>query len=281
MKLLLFVVNYRSDEPLRHCLGSLPKAASVGAEPLQLQVHVHDNSEYDTVARQRLRTMLGALPDVAVQLHVAERNNGYFGGLPLAQQLAAQQGSDVVIYSNADLRFAPDFFTQLALLRSQSPGLLAPAIVSQQDGFDQNPKYLARLTRAKLLRLQRIYASAPGFTLYMGLARLKEIVLGKRARAVVPTAAATPIYAAHGAAFVFSDPGFFQALPAYPCFLFGEELFVAEEASQRGVPTTYRPELRIDDLRSQSISQLPGDFHRRLMLKSVEFILGRYYQASA
>ena len=115
----------------------------------------------------------------------------------------------------------------------------------------------------------------------MRLARLKERLLGRRARNQSALAAGTPIYAPHGATLVFADAAFFGTLPAYPCFLFGEELFIAEEAQQRQVAITYQPGLRITDLRSQSVSQLPSDFFRRLMLASVQFILQRYYAGPA
>jgi hypothetical protein len=80
---------------------------------------------------------------------------------------------------------------------------------------------------------------------------------------------------------VFTDVDFFRALPPFPCFLFGEELFVAEEARRRQVAIAYEPALRVDDMRSQSVSRLPGEFFRRLMLGSVQFILDTYYTADA
>lgn len=279
MKLLLFIVNYRSDAALAQCLASVRQAQqSCSADvTLALQVHVQDNSEYDVAGRARLQALLDSVGGLDVRLHWPDRNNGYFGGLPLAQQLAQAQGSDVVIYSNPDISLASDFFGRLTLLAQQSPGILAPAIVAQVDGFDQNPKYIDRLSRAKLERLQRIYGTRLAFNAYMGLARLKERLLGRRARSASSLPAGTPIYAPHGATLVFADATFFAALPAYPCFLFGEELFIAEEAQRRQVAITYQPTLRITDLRSQSVSQLPSDFFRRLMLSSVQFILQRYY----
>lgn len=276
MKVLLFIVNYRADEPLRHCLLSVQQTA--GCSALELQVHVVDNSEYADDRLSKLQQMLSSFKNVPVHLHLPARNNGYFGSLPLAQDLARQQGADVVIFSNPDVRFADDFFDRLRRLRSPSSGMLAPAITARDGGFDQNPKYLQRLTRSRLSRLQRIYANPLAFKLYMGLARVKELLLGKAARTVYLPGQA--IYAPHGATLVFTDPSFFANLPPYPCFLFGEELFVAEEALQRKVTISYRPELQIEDLRSQSVSQIPGPFHRQLMLSSVEYILSRYYSTA-
>jgi GT2 family glycosyltransferase len=274
---LFFIVNYRVDEVLMRCLRSLHVAQAHSS--VELQVHVLDNSEYEQAQRQHLEQQaLKTVEGLALHIHWPIHNAGYFGGLALAQELARTQGSDTVIYSNPDIEYAEDFFSQLQILAPIAPGLLAPAIVSSQDGFDQNPQYVQRLPASKLRRLKQIYARPMLFKAYMGLARLKEVLLGQRAR---PSHAdGLRIYSAHGASMVFTNTAFFLSLPHYPCFLFGEELFVAEEAAQRGVPITYRPALRVRGLRSQSVRQLPSDFFRRLMLQSVEFILSKYHTKS-
>lgn len=276
MKVLLFIVNYRADEPLQKCLSSVQQTA--GDFDLNLQVHVIDNSEYADDRLSQLRQMLSVFKQVPVHLHFPPRNSGYFGSLPLAQELAHRQGAEVVIFSNPDVCFANDFFDRLRHLRLSSSGMLAPAITARDGSFDQNPKYLVRLTRAKLNRLQRIYANPLTFKLYMGLARMKELLLGKTARTAYPSGQA--IYAPHGATLVFTDPAFFASLPHYPCFLFGEELFVAEEALQRKIIISYQPELQIEDLRSQSVRQIPAEYHRQLMLSSVDYILSHYYSTT-
>ena len=53
MKLLLFIVNYRSDAALAQCLASvrLAQLACTAEVALALQVHVQDNSEYDAAGR--------------------------------------------------------------------------------------------------------------------------------------------------------------------------------------------------------------------------------------
>jgi hypothetical protein len=77
--------------------------------------------------------------------------------------------------------------------------------------------------------------------------------------------------------FIFADVDFFLTLPAFPCFLFGEELFVAEEARIAGVSVVYEPSLRVRDVRHASVSQLANEMRRTLLLKSMTFILNQYY----
>lgn len=278
MNVLFFIVNFRADAALLHCLESLTRAAATAPECINLSVHVFDNSEYSGADREKLARSFEEVMRGQGQLHWSERNAGYFGGLWLAQRLAIEGSSDVVIYSNPDIMLDKDFFTRLELLSYQG-GILAPAIVSQQDGFDQNPKYLARLPRAKLERLQKIYNSRLGFLAFTSLARVKERLMGSKARNSTKVATGTAIYAPHGATFVFADVDFFCTLPHYPVFLFGEELFVAEEARRCGITVRYCPELIVSDQRSQSIAQLPSESFRQFMLSSVGYILQQYYYA--
>lgn len=276
MKILFFIVNYKADVVLIQCLTSLINALSVTQSDVHLSIHVFDNSEYDDAACLRLANNIKNVTQGRGRVHWSPVNAGYFGGLKMAQQLAAEGENDVVIYSNPDIAIAEDFFECLNPIVSQG-GILAPAIVSLKYGFDQNPKYLKRLSRTKLERLQNVYGNWCTFVAYMTLARIKEILLGGKARTskVIPTG--SHIYAPHGATFVFTDINLFLALPEYPIFLFGEELFVAEEAARHGVIVRYSPELRISDLRSQSIKQLPTELTRKFMLSSIGYILDHYY----
>ena len=275
MRILVFIVNYQADEPLTRCIQSLDAAAA--ESQVHLDVHVLDNSEYGSKDLANLRELLKKFNYIDVTLHIPSRNAGYFGGLGLAQELCNKLDSNLVIYSNPDVHFAPDFFVKLRGLMPSFSGVLAPAIVSIRDCFDQNPKYFQRLSVSKLRRLRRIYSIPIAFRIFMVLARIKERFFVRRTNLDSHARSFTEIYAPHGAVLIFTDLTFFKSLPSYPCFLFGEELFIAEEAARRQVSIFYHPTLRVDDLRSQSVGKIPSDRHRRLMLESVEFILSEYY----
>lgn len=272
MRVVVFVVNYNADDHLARFVASVRSAAS-SAGSSAVQIHVLDNSQKSDGELEHLRVRLTG-PDVAVSVHSTGRNEGYFGVLPLAQKLVPSE-VDVVLYGNPDIVLDTKFMERLDAAR-ESGGVLAPAIVSRDDGFDQNPKYLSRLPARKLRRLRAIYATRLTYGLFTAAARLKERVRRRGGKAPV-TAAAREIYAPHGSLFVFADVRFFLDLPSYPCFLFGEELFVAEEAARRGVKVIYDPTLRVEDVRHASISLLERDDLRRYMHESVRWILARYY----
>ena len=272
MKVLVFVVNYRADDYLLRLIASLQTAMAQCPE-VKLRLHVHDNSEKNIDEQRR---QIEAMAEVAcwVDVHFSPKNTGYFGSLGLAQALAGPD-TDCVIYCNPDLTLAPDFFSVLATIAGGSAGVLAPSIISESDGFDQNPKYILRPTRRKLARLRLIYSNAGTFWMFHVLTLLKERLARDR---TPPSRSAMPIFAAHGSVMLFTDVGFFKSLPPFPCFLFGEELFVAEEAKRRGVPTYYEPRLRVHDVRHASIRLLPKRARREMLHESIRFLLGTYYR---
>jgi GT2 family glycosyltransferase len=272
MNVLVYVVNYRVDRHLASFIDSV-RTAMGSCASARVELHVHDNSERPESERQRFLDAIGASEEW-IHVHFSPVNDGYFGGLGRAQALT-HDGTDCVLFCNPDVVLAPDLLVNLATIARSTRGIVAPSIVSADDGFDQNPKYAKRLTREKLVRLSRVYSSGLAYATYVGLARIREKILGRKASD--PPSRSTAVYAPHGSVLVFTDTTFFRQLPRYPCFLFGEELFVAEEARRHGVPVVYEPSVRVRDQRHASIRLISARARRELMRTSVRYILDRYY----
>ncbi|MSR21387.1 MAG: hypothetical protein EXR91_10520 [Gemmatimonadetes bacterium] len=281
MHVAIFVVNYRADDHLLRLVESIELAAAASGRT-SYEVHVLDNSCKDQQDATDLQAELRNRKH-AVALHSTGRNDGYFGVLGLAQSLVPPE-ADCVIYSNPDVMLADDFFVELERGRTQG-GVMAPAIVPVEGGSDQNPQYVDRLNAFKLRYLRAIYARQFTYSAFVTAARIRDRIREMLSRPGPAPDEESPeprtIYAAHGALFVFRDVGFFLSLPAYPCFLFCEELFVAEEARRRGVRVVYNPCLRVSDVRHASISRLPSRAIRAYMHESVCYILTQYYDDPA
>lgn len=273
MRVVSFVINYRTDEHVARFIESTARALTA-APQIDFQLHVLDNSEKDDRGLAVFRAALGGMAQWA-EVRRIERNKGYFGPLSCAQSLVPA-GTDYVMYGNADILLESDFFSVLARLRP-SGGIIAPSILTVEGSFDQNPLYRTRLSAAKLRRLRAVYSNGAAFRAYCGAGALKERLLSRGGRPRLGSRPDRDIYAGHGALFVFADVGFFLALPEYPVFLYGEELFVAEEARLRGVSWVYEPELLVRDERHASISQLTSDRRRAYLHESISYILSRYY----
>ena len=179
MNVLFFVVNFKADEHLVRLLLSV--AAAQALCPLAcIDVHVLDNSEKPASEMEQLRARLGVAGVLATQ-HSLGTNDGYFGGLGLAKSLVSEK-TDCVIYCNPDVLLDPDFFVVLQRTLMHGAGVVAPAIVSIENGVDQNPKYRQRLSEGKLRRLQRIYAHRLLYVTFNMLSRVKEVAAGWRRR---------------------------------------------------------------------------------------------------
>jgi len=275
VKVLICVVSYRTDEKLERYLDSILTAAQAAGSALTLNILVVDNSVREAAASEEfVRRISERTP--GVEVICSETNLGYFGAVPVAQAAAARLRPEQVIFSNADLTLAPDFFIRLGEKLPCPAAVIAPAIlIDEGRGFDQNPKLVERYSADRLRFLQKVYSSALLFALYVWLGRLKEMLV--KDRPAVRPSGDRDIYAPHGALFLFTKLGFFLGLPRHEPFLYGEELFIAEEARRHAEVVRYIPAIRVFDSRHASTAGLGSARRRRLMKESIDFILRRYY----
>ncbi len=268
MNISFFLINYKTDDQTLQCIESIQSLEHSPNDTIN--IHVFDNSEKSDIESSEFRKQI---PN-HVQLTFCEKNLGYFGCIKLAQE-NTKKDTDYIIYANPDLLFHKDFITQLGKIKTTA-SLIGPSIISKSDKFDQNPKYKLRLKKSKLTRLKHIHSNPISYTLFHALATLLE--KRKKSNPIQRNKSASPIYALHGSAIIFKDVNFFINLPQYPCFLFGEELFLAEEARKANVKTEYHPSLQITDQRHGSISKLPKQTHRKYMLASIIHLIRTYYK---
>jgi len=276
MNILIFTVNYNADDKLFKFIRSVI-IASQHCSDTHVDFHILDNSGKTQSELDDIRARLNEF-DMAITLHSDGTNSGYFGGLSLSKSFVKKY-TDGVVYCNPDIKLEPDFFVKLKEAADEkNSAIIAPAIISADDGFDQNPKYLSKLSLKKLKRLNFIYSNMLTFSMFTLLARVKEIFSAKQKSALANnTMAGQNIYAPHGAIFIFLDIDFYLNLPVFDCFLFGEELFIAEEARKGNITITYKPKIKVIDERHASINLLSNNTVRGYYLESIQYLLKRYY----
>jgi len=272
MKIIFFVINYKADNHVLKLIESVLNANKEG--DFDITIHVIDNSIKSKQEEEEFRKSLQVN---GVSLHSSAENLGYFGCIPIAQRLIENETFDCVIYCNPDLYLDGSFFKELKA-SMQFKGIISPSIISVSEGFDQNPKYLSKLSRAKMIRLKLIYSNLLTYFLFFSLARVKELLFVVKKRSTHSSDKFSRIiYAPHGAMFIFTEVSFFKCLKPYPCFLFGEEIYIAEEAEKAGVKVYYTPNIKVYDSRHASISSLGNNFRRKLYYQSVLYLLKNYY----
>ena len=240
MTVLLICVNYNSDEETSEYLKVL-----AGLNRLEnLKVVVVDNSESDEpfVAHPRLK----GLKVIVVK---AERNLGYFGGAALGFELYLRENPlpDWTIVSNVDLRPRKDLLERLCTFEEVANlGVLAPAVHSDLTGTNQNPYMIERPGRLRMHAYRIIFRS---YWLYLAYEVAAHSFRRLRFHCSICPATfdlGTPIsiYAPHGSCVIFAREFFRRGGSLrYPSFLFGEEIFVAEQARKLQLRVLYKEDL--------------------------------------
>jgi GT2 family glycosyltransferase len=276
MNCSIFIVNYNADDHVSTLIKSLNKSLN-GNNTSNININIIDNSKRNQETKDHFRKTIDLL-STGIHIHSDGTNKGYFGGLSVAQSLV-KDDDDCIIYCNPDILVEGNFFQELEKsFLNNTAGIIAPSIICQDEGFDQNPMYLKRISAKKLKFLKFIFSNNLLYQSHTAIADLMKTAVKRFKKPIQKNMKPLDIYAPHGSMFIFFNVDFFKNLPNYPCFLFGEELFVAEEARKENVKIQFSPNVRVIDIRHASISKMDPNYLRELTIESIRFILNTYYQ---
>ncbi|MDO5691924.1 MAG: glycosyltransferase [Pseudomonadota bacterium] len=281
MKVGVVAVCYNAYDDCVKFLDSLLAAYRKAPDTLELAVAVCDNSS-DLSGRDLVKNFEAPFHFLYKKLD----NIGYFPAFYVGcQALRAMQGDfDFIIVTNVDLAVDQAFFSELAELElSSDTGVVAPSILSMQTGGDINPKIIQRPSVFKLKLLRYGFSVLSFYRLHNWASVTKAKLKGLRgesdkrrsARSNLPN---MEMYGAHGSMMIFTknyvDRG---ASFDYPRFLFGEEVFVAEEARLKGLKTIYAPQLKVYDGEHGSTSKEHDKFISGEHVKSYIYLIDKYF----
>ncbi|HLK55763.1 MAG TPA: hypothetical protein VKU00_04325, partial [Chthonomonadaceae bacterium] len=218
--------------------------------------------------------------------YTSEANRGYLRGCAFARARWLEEHAlqpTLVGIANTDLALAGDFFVQLLTQAlPERVAVLAPRI-TLPDGTLQNPFLRVRPNRARMFGYTLLYRSALLTGCWQWLHSRKNRLrrAGKpqvgapRQRSLAPDY--TP-YAAHGSLF-FLRPNFFErgGTLDYPTFLFGEEIFIAEQVRAFGLKVAYLPSARVLHNAHTSTDRIASRRRARWMHESACFLWRRHF----
>ena len=207
-----------------------------------MEVIIVDNGSKDNAVFVDLTRMYEGVVSVVS----AGSNLGYFGAAyyGLCHYLKGKEYPEVVVICNTDMSLAVDFFAVLRnKIGSEKFEVLGPSIFSDFLNYYQNPYMINRIKKSKLHFLEKVSASYVLYSFYTLFYLLKSKLL--KTKVQQNTHKMSP-YAVHGSCMIFSK-SFFQkgGTIQYPCVLFGEELFIAEQVLQLKMKMVYEPDLRV------------------------------------
>jgi GT2 family glycosyltransferase len=274
---LIITVNFRHPE----CTVQLSKSVSHLEDFSRCHLMIVDNNSGDGSA---LRIGQAVSDFNNVEILASENNRGYFGGAKWALDyyLQRHRTPDWIIVCNNDIIFdSADFIVSLLAYDPETVGVLAPAILSRLTGLDANPMIAKRPGRMRRLRYRFLLS-----TYYIAWVTqwLAPFVRKSRhclhALQSIRRDSRIPIYAPHGSFFIFSRK-FFEKGGSIDdgCFLYGEELSVAETCLRLGLPIIHDPQLKVTHNDSQTTGRMLTRSGYLLQKEGLQYALSKYLES--
>lgn len=238
-KILFLLVNYFNEKELCAFIN----------EQLQpntnnfIEILITDNGSKETSLLQDVESKYAN-----VILVKSTHNLGYFGAANLGLTHYLKQHKDypqAIIICNTDIKLAEDFFSVLQnKLTNPNFDILGPSIYSTFLKCYQNPYITNRISKDKLNFLHFISSSYFLYCLFTVYHVLKTKIKGSITNKVITP---SKTYAIHGSFLIFNKRFFTKGGTInYPAILFGEEIFIAEQALKLNLNIFYEPTLQVE-----------------------------------
>ncbi len=260
----IYCVTYHSYDSLNNYLLSIDQAIEAANE-VSVTVFVADNTMPAMAVHYTPQHF-------SLSIFPTGKNMGYFGAIRHAMLLENPFDFDYTIVSNVDVLLENDFFTSLAHHQTESEtAWLAPTIWSRTLLFDFNPQTLNRYSLKKMKMLRLMFK-------FPILLWLKQKLL--HTYHDVKMSQSGSIYAGHGS-FIILTKEFFRrsGIINYPLFLYGEEIYLAEECRKNNLTVEYTPDIRIQDIGKVSTGKFTSKQYCRYNYLAIDYIINTYYSS--
>lgn len=279
--LIVYVcVNYKSP---RETLAHLEQLQQKSTQSYAVVVVENSPTHY-----AELDNWVSHYPDNHRYL-VSNGNVGYLNGLGIGVRCALRDWpkAEWVVLSNVDLTLDASEFEHRLLnhLVDTDIGVVGPRIISSMSRQDQNPFLEARPTLVKMHIWRAIYRSNWIGVLYQLASDLwrhctrsawLECVLQRfsNCKSVVEK----QVYAVHGSIFCLRTRFIREAGELeWPCFLFGEEIWIAELARRLGMRVLYDPAMSAEHREHITTASLSLRGKIRWHYQSINWLIKNYW----
>ncbi|SEQ24183.1 Glycosyltransferase, GT2 family [Lachnospiraceae bacterium RM5] len=258
-------VNYKTPQKTIEWARSIKKT-----NPNSLVVVV-DNSSNDAFDLEK------EIEGIALYID-SGGNLGYFNGAAFGLHKIEQIYTfEWIVVSNVDLILKTENIDQI-LDRFSDASIVAPGIISYDTGFDKNPYRLSRPSKRSIKIKKIAFSNIVFYNIYGFLSRLRNEAIKKKHKETKKCEEGTKIYLPYGAVIFFSNKYFESGCKIdFPLFLFGEELFVAEQANKKNQNIIYVPSIEFENYEHASTSNLSSNSVNKRNYKAMKFILEEFY----
>ncbi len=268
-RIVVVLINYYKEEKLAAFVMEL----LLPQKGVDLRILVVDNGS-------SLNDPLKQLQQHGVVVLYPEKNLGYFGAARLAWETESTQHGlpDYFVVSNFDLSFDPEhFFADYMLAESKQTALVSgPSIISDLNGTALNPMYLQRISLSRINRLLLVTSFYPFYWIYQLLHYIKRNIKGKQQQELHGDVQS---YAIHGSMMFFTRHYFQRGGHLkFDSFLYGEELFVAEQLHQMGENCLVHLDMKVKHEEHSTTGKIKGPGHMKFLNQSLRYLKRVFFQ---
>lgn len=260
----IFCVNFNTYDELSSYVASVENAAKLVVDMVHIDMFIADNTVHD------IRPVSLSVEYIDIRVFAFNENLGYFGAINRMMEQTDVASFDFVIVSNVDLRLNVETFTEL--LKASVPddvGWIAPQIYSEVEHRDRNPKIVSRYTLSRLKVLRLFYKYPLLNCLYMMTAYRKKKYQQHQTGY---------IYAGHGSFIILTKQYINKCgIINYPAFLFGEEIYLAEQCLSHQLKVMYVPDIVVFDDEHASTGKMNTHFYNHCNKQAMDYIIKTYY----
>ncbi len=271
--ILIILINYFNDKEVRSFISEVLKKQKNS----NYYVVVVNNGSKDPEFFNEVKNSYGNLSVVNPGI-----NLGYLNGAKAGFDFYVQAYKAIpsfTIVCNTDIEIDDEFFLEkiTADKNNSDAGVIGPDIFSSLTKHRQNPMYAERPSQAKIDLWVRVFHSYPMYVSYQLLSYFKRYFLKKESIKHNPDAA--NVYAVHGSFMIFSSLFFAKGCTLkYPGFLYGEELFIAEQCLKNNVKTYFNPRLKLVHAEHSTSGIIKNRKHVQWLYQSLKFIAEEYFK---
>lgn len=267
MKVLILCVLYNSYNVIYDYIKSLQNAKKCLQNDIDVDVVIIDNSE----KKIDFDKNFNGINTIKID---SDKNLGYFGGIEFGIRKLYNHffEYDYIIISNVDVKVNEDFFENLKSYQLDSNiGCIAPSICSAVESENRNPKIINRITLKKLKILRIMYKYPMLHYIYEKTAYILR-------RKVISHNRRCEIYAPHGSFIIFCKASYnFLINMHYPIFLFGEEIYIAENIRNMGLKIIFDPIFTVFDSEHVSTKTLKSKIYYMYNYKAIDWLIKEYF----
>lgn len=267
-EIIFCLVNYKTPDRIIEYAKNVLKHSK-----LRLVIVENSGQVYEEIHN------LSTLYENQLIYYINNENTGYLNGLNKCLQLGISHWGlpDWAVFSNSDISFSLESFL-LELEKDSSNhrniGLWGCSIISSKSNRNQNPFLAERPSKIRIMYYMTIYSSCLTFRIHNILSVfLKKI--RKREKKIHNNFP----YGLHGSFFCLSKDfiAHFESF-SWPCFLYGEEIFLAERLKKTRMSSFLNEKLTVIHYENESTSLLPSCNRRAAHFNSMKFLYKEFWK---